>query len=67
MTANKYAAPTGIGSGEVVSKAVAAENYLNQIDISSFDFAARIVAARHRLHIATAREICRLAQIGGLA
>lgn len=67
MTTNNYAAPMAVGSGEVVQKAVAAENYLNQIDISSFDFAARIVAARHRLHIATAREICRLAQIGGLA
>lgn len=53
--------------GSVVSKAVAAENYLNPTDISSFDFAARAIAARHRLHIATAREICRLAQIGGLA
>lgn len=67
MTTNNYAAPMAVGSGEVVQKAVAAENYLNPIDISSFDFAARIVAARHRLHFATAREICRLAQIGGLA
>lgn len=67
MDGNKYAAPTGIGSGTVVQKAVAAENYLTPIDISSFDFVARIVAARYRLSIATAKEICRLAQIGGCA
>jgi hypothetical protein len=67
MTTNNYAGPMAVGTGEVVSKAVAAQNYLNPTEISSLDFAARIVAARHRLHIATAREICRLARIGGLA
>jgi hypothetical protein len=66
---NETAAPMGsiIGNGgSVVSKAVAAKDYLNASDTATSDYAAAVVASRFRLTISAARLVCHLSGIGGV-
>jgi hypothetical protein len=63
---SETAAPMGsnIGSRGVVSKAVVSGNYPTHLETAT-DYAALAVATRFRLTISTAREVCRMAGIGG--
>lgn len=64
------AAPMGsiIGNGgEIVSKAIAASDYPTRPEISTAEYAANLVSRRFRVRVAMAREVCRIAGIGGLA
>lgn len=66
MTALNGNGPSvGSAGAVVVKKAVAASNYLTiapvATEISVPEYAARKVAGRFRLTIATAREVCRMA------
>jgi hypothetical protein len=66
---SETAAPMGsiIGNGgDGFSKAVAAQIYRNSTETATFDYPALLVASRYRLTISTAREICRMAGIGGV-
>ena len=69
MHQNERVAPMGsiIGSGAVVSKAVTAQNYQNPIEITSTEYAATKLARRFRMQIETARLVCCLAGLGGVA
>jgi hypothetical protein len=58
------AAPTGIGNGGGISKAVTAQNCHIATDTATTEHPVRVVASRFRLTISTAREVCRMAGIG---
>jgi hypothetical protein len=63
---SETAAPTGIGSGGQVGKAVAANTYPNHSEIATgIDYAAAKLTTRFRLCIETARLVCRLSGLGG--
>lgn len=62
---NEGAAPTAIGNGAVVSKAVRAQNYHNPIDNASIEYAVAKLARRFRMRVETARTVCRLSGLGG--
>ena len=62
---SKTAATTGIVDGGVVSKAVAASSYQIRPEIATSEYAAAKVATRFRLTISTAREVIRMAGMGG--
>ena len=61
------AAPTGIGNGAVVSKAVTAQNYQTLTEFASKEYAAAKLTTRFRMRIETARLICHLSGLGGIA
>jgi hypothetical protein len=61
---NETASPARL-TGSVVSKAVAAKDYLNASDTATYDYAAAVVASRFRLTISTAHLVCHLSGIGG--
>ncbi|WP_353644222.1 hypothetical protein [Mesorhizobium sp. WSM2239] len=63
------AAPMGsiIGNGgNGISKAVAAQIYRNPNETATSDYTVLVVASRFRLTVSTAREVCRMAGIGGV-
>ena len=62
---NKNAAPTGIGNGAVVSKAVTAKNYHNVADNGSIEYAVAKLTRRFHLRMETARVIYCLSGLGG--
>jgi hypothetical protein len=68
MAGNDNAAPmlAGIGGGGVVWKAVAAPDYPTE-PASSIEIATRMVSRRFGVSLPLAREVCRLARIGGAA
>jgi hypothetical protein len=65
---NNAAAPTGIGSGGQVGKAVTANTYPSHPEIATgIEYAAVKLTTRFRLRIETARLVCRLSGLGGAA
>ncbi|MER8558597.1 hypothetical protein [Mesorhizobium sp. M0578] len=54
--------------GSVVSKGVAPQDYQNRTNTAtSFDYAAAKLTSRFRLRIETARVVCTISGLGGVA
>jgi len=68
MVGNENAAPmpASIGGGGVFWKAVTAPDYPTE-PVSSIEIATRMVSRRFGVSLPLAREVCRLARIGGAA